>query len=349
MNLDLTRCNCNGAGFCEIYKKEMDAAGVNWCKNTTKEKRERYAKINNNNFAEQKEVLKIQENPSIKYITNKNLIDASLDLCEIASKFDGIVGVPRSGMVPASVIATHINKPLFSIHENEIVILTHASDYGGGRMKYYKKYDSSDKFKKLLFVDDTSCSGKTVKAMKKTFGKNIKFASIFSTEVSSNLLDYCSKKLEIPHILEWNFFNSGYCGTTCFDIDGIFCNDVPLDVCKDEKLYVKYIKKVEPYQKRIPKLFKAKALVTGRLEKFREETEFWLKKHGFNYEHLIMFPTEQQSRRDKNHYEVVGRYKSEIFKKFNCDFFVESSEEEAKYIKHFSGKTVILPNQEIVL
>ncbi len=62
-----------------------------------------------------------------------------------------------------------------------------------------------------------------------------------------------------------------------------------------------------------------------------------------------MFYKEQQSHSDKNHYEVVGRYKSEIFKKFNCDFFVESSEEEAKYIKYFSGKTVILPNQEIVL
>ena len=345
----LDKCHCEGAGFCEIYQKQMDDNGIKWCKESTQEKRESYRKLNNKNFVEQKEVLKIQENPSIKYITNKNLIDASLDLCEIASKFDGIVGVPRSGMVPASIIATHINKPLFSIHENEIVILTYASDYGGSRMKYYKKYSSSDKLKKLLFVDDTSCSGTTVKAMKKTFGKNIKFASIFSTEVSSNLVDYYSKKLEVPHILEWNFFNSGYCGTTCFDIDGIFCNDVPLNVCKDEKLYIEYIKKTQPYQQRIPKLFKAKALVTGRLEKFREETEFWLKKHGFNYEHLIMFPTEQKNQRDKNHHEVVGRYKSEIFKKFNCDFFVESSEEEAKYIKHFSGKTVILPNQEIVL
>lgn len=42
MNLDLTKCNCNGARFCEIYKKEMDTAGVNWCKHTSKEKREKY-------------------------------------------------------------------------------------------------------------------------------------------------------------------------------------------------------------------------------------------------------------------------------------------------------------------
>ena len=47
MNLDLTKCNCTGAGFCEIYKKEMDAAGVNWCKHTSKEKRESYATVNN--------------------------------------------------------------------------------------------------------------------------------------------------------------------------------------------------------------------------------------------------------------------------------------------------------------
>lgn len=47
MNLDLTKCHCDGAGFCEIYHRQMDAAGVGWCKRTSKEKRENYKKINN--------------------------------------------------------------------------------------------------------------------------------------------------------------------------------------------------------------------------------------------------------------------------------------------------------------
>lgn len=47
MNLDLTKCYCEGAGFCQIYKKQMDAAGVKWCSHTDKEKRENYCELNN--------------------------------------------------------------------------------------------------------------------------------------------------------------------------------------------------------------------------------------------------------------------------------------------------------------
>lgn len=69
MNLDLTRCNCNGAGFCQIYNKEMDAAGVNWCKRTSKEKRENYKEINN-----PQEEKKIQQ-PLSNYVNPVNFYD----------------------------------------------------------------------------------------------------------------------------------------------------------------------------------------------------------------------------------------------------------------------------------
>jgi len=43
---DFLKCKCEDAGFCQLYNKKMDDAGINWCKNTTKEKRENYHTIN---------------------------------------------------------------------------------------------------------------------------------------------------------------------------------------------------------------------------------------------------------------------------------------------------------------
>jgi len=40
------KCHCEVAGFCKIYQRQMDAAGIKWCKESTQEKRENYKKFN---------------------------------------------------------------------------------------------------------------------------------------------------------------------------------------------------------------------------------------------------------------------------------------------------------------
>ena len=336
--MDLSRCNCDKAGFCPVFRRDMDDKNHHWCKTATESKRVNYIKQNGVS------VLETEPEINKRFVTNKDFYEATMKLIPYVSKFDGIVGVPRSGMIPASILSVALNKPLFSICKNQIQMLKFMSSFGGSRMINYKGNQQN-----LVFIDDTTCNGNTANYIKSEFGANVNVASIFSTSLGSKFINNFSEILELPHILEWNFFNSGYCPVTCFDIDGIFCPDVPIPICQDENKYIDYITNIEPFHERIPKLFKAQKLVTGRLEKYRSITETWLEKHGFNYEELIMFPTEREQERNLNHYEVIGNYKADVYNNSNCEYFVESSLMEAEFISQKSGKIVIQPNDGVVL
>ena len=47
--MDLSKCNCEEAGFCPVFHRVMDNKNHSWCKNTTVEKRENYHAANTGN------------------------------------------------------------------------------------------------------------------------------------------------------------------------------------------------------------------------------------------------------------------------------------------------------------
>ena len=338
--MDLSKCKCDKPGMCPVFGRIMgeDPPDWKWCQTANiEDKREFYNALAKAPLSE--------NGPNPKYTSVEDLLIATKKLIPYLNKFDGFVGVPRSGVIPASYLAVLLSKPLYSINNGKIVNLNYGSNLGGRRMNLY-----SGNYDNLLFIEDTSYSGASAKKLKEDFGENIKVAAIFSSSYSSELLDLYSEILEPPHILEWNFFNAGFATKTLFDIDGIFCDNVPIDVCEDEERYIEWIKNVEPKYERIPKLYKARKLVTGRLEKYRNITEVWLERHGFNYNELIMFPTEREEERNADHFRVVGEYKAQVFNSSKSHyFFVESEIQEAQTIKLHTDKPVICPNYKIIL
>jgi len=46
--MNLNKCQCSEPGLCPLYSKKMDKAGHNWCKTTTKEKRQSYKNKSSN-------------------------------------------------------------------------------------------------------------------------------------------------------------------------------------------------------------------------------------------------------------------------------------------------------------
>lgn len=334
-SIDFSKCCCDKPGFCSLYGKVMGEVPPNWkwCQNATPEKREEHYKQNKN---------KKKNNKAFEIVSNEKLYKTTEKIISYIQdkKIDGIVGVPRSGMIPASLLSVFTSLPLYSIQKDKLVLLGFESDFGGTRMTRYSKNPSN-----LLFIDDTCYSGKATKKLKDNFGSNIKIAVVFSTTYGLQFIDFAAEILEPPHFLEWNFFNCIFATEAMFDIDGLFCPNVPYEIAIDENKYIDFITNVKPYFNRIPKLFKASKIVTARLEKYRDITETWLKKHEFNYDQLIMFPTERQEERDKNHVIVAGTYKAEIFNSSIKDkFFIESETSEANIIQSLTNKTVMCPS-----
>lgn len=315
----------------------MDAAGVNWCKNTTKEKRENYFVNNGGKLNKTQEEITFETGAGA-FISNNKLNSDTLKLIEKLPPLQGVIGIPRSGMIPASIISVNLSLPLYSLSDNKLVLLNSMSPNGGSRMSVYEQNKSNN----LLLIDDTAYSGAAMKKNKLLVesilpSSNIITSVLYSTPeaIKKNLVEISMFTVEFPHILEWNLFNAHPTLSGMFDLDGVFCEDCPYEIAENEKRYEDWINNVNPIKTRIPKLFPASAICTGRLEKYRQQTEKWLKKHEIKYSNLIMFQGTKEER-DSNHLLNVAKYKTKNFieynKKYNCKYFTESCPMQSKII-----------------
>ena len=341
---EIQECQCPQAGYCEFFKQEMTYNPPNWqwCQAASKSERDQY-KLSCDRKHDRKKFANIE----CKFITCANLADDCVKnfIPKIAKlNLSGIVGIPRSGFLPASICATALNLPLYTISNKKIVICNSISDFGGYRMGSYTN-DSE----KLLILDDTLFSGYTLGEIKKLLGGDHHYGVVYCTPNGLSHVDVYGEELNEPHLLEWHFFNSSHVKNTLFDLDGVFSPNVPMSCCADNDKYEEYISNVEPFYHRLPKVHKLKAIVTGRLDRFRKITEEWLKKYDIEYEDLIMFPAEKEKQRDANHVQEVGKYKADVYRRSAAHFFMESEKSEGAIIKELSNKRVILPNDGVLL
>ena len=339
----MKECICPQAGFCELYRQEMtyDPPNWQWCQNATPEEREWYI-----DQCEKKRERKEEERRFFlagEYITTSQMIKDCKDLLlpQVAKlKLRGILGIPRSGMLPASVLAMWLNLPLYGIDSSgKVEVLSAAASFGGIRMKNYQEKEGA-----LLVVDDTIYAGTAIDDIKNKINEEALYAVVYAKPAARHKADFFARELPPPHLLEWNLFNCTYIEHALLDFDGIFCPNVPYEICIDEERYIDYIKNVEPYHHRIPKTF-CKGIVTARLEKYRSITEDWLRQHGINYGFLKMFPTEREKERDSNHVEEASTFKANVFTDSTAKFFIESEIAEAVLIRKKSKKFVICPQE----
>ena len=258
------------------------------------------------------------------FLSTINMVVRATELCEKIPQIKAVVGLPRSGMIPASVIAVNLSLPLYSLSGDQLYKLHSRSTNGGSRMS---QFDPPSESLPFLVVDDTSYSGAELVRVRKILNEKYPdekfiFTTIYTTpEVEyksdeyGSLLDIVNARAYFPHILEWNFFNAHTTVYGLFDLDGVFCPDCPYEISEDEENYEAWLSSVQPIKSRISKLFECMAICTGRLEKYRPQTEAWLKKHGIRYNDLIMFNGTKEER-DSNHLKNVGEYKADVFNNF---------------------------------
>lgn len=340
----MNKCQCDSPGYCNFFNQEMTSNPPNWqwCQSASEEERLQYK-----DNCDIKHKRKNFNNINGSFLTYQNLVDTCLnDLIPKLSKMNvsGIMGVPRSGYLPASICATSMNLPLYNIYGDQTKVAHSISEFGGYRMGNYKQ-----KLGKIVVLDDTVFSGDTIQTLKGRFGDEYHYAALYVNPNRKNSVDVFAKELDEPHLLEWHFFNSDHVENTLFDLDGVFSPNIPLKHMESDDKYEEYISKADPIFHRLPKMFKCKGIVTARLDKFKKVTEEWLNRHGIKYDFLSMYPTEKRDIRDANHVEEAGKYKAEVYKNSNARFFMESEKAEGVVIRKMSNKLVILPNDGIFI
>jgi len=182
--------------------------------------------------------------------------------------FDCIVGIPRSGLIFANIIASKRGLPLST-----------PDDFIRGIVWQSRTKPKPNVYKKILLVDEAVGTGRKMEEaieVLKTFDPNLSIstASLFRPFYKAQKVDHYQVALKGFSAFEWTLdqppFTKDYLGGLCVDLDGVLCmNDNP----------------EEPYI--IPN-YTLKAIITSRPESDRKKTEDWLRKYGFKYEKLIM-------------------------------------------------------------
>ena len=279
----------------------------------------------------------------MKYITLSDLSNTiRKNIWKIPRDIDYIIGIPRSGTICASIIASYLNVPLIDIDS-----FIHGLEPSGGlRLRYYKSLHKPSN--KVLVIDDTVSSGRAMRDTKNRLSgfNNMQFIymCVYLEGRGADAVDIYledvrkyTENFTIDVLYEWNIFhhNEVLMDRCLYDIDGVLCLEPP-DERKTEE-YMEYIKNATPLFTPTPRIG---GIITYRLIKNREVTEKWLHDNNISYNELIMFNANTWDERNKMGIPSEV-YKGEYYKNNNkYRLFVESSDFQAKRIAEISSKSV---------
>jgi uncharacterized HAD superfamily protein len=163
----------------------------------------------------------------------------------------------------------------------------------------------------------------------------IEYCSIYVAPGKERSVDYYFEVVPLPRYFQWNIFNHTSLEKACFDIDGVLCVDPLPEENDDGPRYKQFLQTAAP-------LFLPGArigtLVTSRLEKYRNETESWLRKNGVRYNQLVMLDLpHMEARRQANNHAI---HKAKTYASGQYTLFVESDPGQAADINLLTKKPV---------
>lgn len=244
------------------------------------------------------------------------------------SAFDCIVGIPRSGMIPASIIATHLQMPL-------------ADPVGYGQGIVHGRSGAQVSVgKRVLLVDDSCNKGRAMARAVSLLPKGTRVTRLavfgpYQVEPSS-VCDIWFEIVHGPRAFAWNIQKHIRLPRWGFDFDGVICRDCTSHENDDGPRYARFLKDVEPLF--IPQR-PIGHIITGRAEKYRGETEAWLKRHGVQFERLHMTPFHTKAERMNAMKFAGGRggWKARIAAELGVELFIESCPKQSAIIAREAG------------
>jgi len=273
-------------------------------------------------------------------VTYEEMIKWTLDWCrELPRDVDVIVGIPRSGMLVASIVALRMAKPLSTPDE----ILDG---------KYYLSSlieDKAEKPRRLLLIDDSICNGVTSAPIKEALrakGFEIVTACLLVHDFTdTSLADYYYKVVPGKACFEWALAHQKGVGILriATDMDGVLCEDCPvsIDLPDKEQEYIEWMKNARPNL--IP-AYEFEAIVSNRLSKYESYTREWLKKNNVKYKALYLWDiSDKKDRLDWTSHKI------KVLNKIRPDLYFENATAQAEAInKHTHIDVLVVPESRVI-
>ena len=260
------------------------------------------------------------------------IIDRSISLLSTAG-YSKIVGLPRSGMLPAYMIGLRLNLEVCTLDE----YLAEVS-VSSGLTRAVRRVAVA----KILVVDDSINSGASINAAREAIRASglvdiaTHFCAVYYTKNSLASIDIGLERVELPRVFEWNVLHRRETKHYCFDIDGVLCDDPSSEQNDDSSRYEEFLIKAQP--KFIP-TYPVGWIVTSRLEKYRSLTLEWLSSHNVVFEKLEML--DLNSAEERRRLGVHADFKARTYLRSGKKLFIESETNQAERIALLSGMPVL--------
>lgn len=255
----------------------------------------------------------------------------------IPTDVDLVVGIPRSGILPAITISLMLN-----LRYADLDRFLEGRLSGAGSTKHHAGLiGNSSEARHVLVVDDSlnrGCAMQEARERLRDLSGDVKFTfcAIYVVPDGREDVDIAFEVVRLPRIFEWNFIHHVYLEHAFVDIDGVLCRDPLAGELDDGPAYLRFLKGAVPlYRPTRP----IACLITTRPEIYRPETEAWLARHGITYDRLIMH--NPASSREPPGAVRDARFKGMAYRDSKAMLFIESEHAQALEIARISGKPVL--------
>lgn len=270
---------------------------------------------------------------TLRWYSTVELAKYAVELIDrLPSDTSRIVGVPRSGMLPAAAIATEMHVPLYSVVEGRLELLR------GGQRSYDLPGGESGR---TVVIDDSVGRGGQLHELRRIRELQTAFiAAVFVTPERQEAVDLFHTVVPSPHLFQWNFFNGPQVSMAALDMDGLLCPDATPEQYAGGDEFLATLKPLNiPRNRR----FKAAAIITARCDTHRQVTQNWLAAYGAQYRELIMWPWAPEKRT----LEKVAAWKAQCCREIDCAMYVESDPVMAEAIRA-NHTRVLCPSQGVM-
>lgn len=249
---------------------------------------------------------------------------------------DMVVGIPRSGMIPAYMIGLYKQLGVLDLAG---FIAGNAVDHGSRQLA--SQVSTAGQAQSILLVDDSLYSGSSMhKAIARIReagyqGKITTCAAVIEPS-QKQAVDVYFRIMQCPRCFEWNALHHSLLANACVDLDGVLCVDPTPEENDDGPRYRSFLANAAL---RIRPSGRIGHIVSARLEKYRGLTEQWLAANHIEFGklHLVDLPSAQERVRRGVH----ALHKANVYKSTETVVFFESDDAQSAQIARLAEKPVV--------
>lgn len=274
----------------------------------------------------------------MNYRSIADMNDAILqNLGRLPRRIDLVVGASRSGLLAANLLGLALNVPITDVEG----LLAGRVLAGEPPRRTAAPSPAADAERTIVVIDDGADGGEAMRAAKERFAAGhvpgrIVTCAVFGATSDVPDVDVVLEAVPQPCLFQWTVFHHALLERCCVDIDGVLCCDPTAEENDDGAAYRGFLERATPMM--VPTR-PIGWLVTSRLEKYRPQTEAWLRAAGIAYRELVMLdlPSAEERRRANAH----GGFKAKVYEDLDAVLFIESEHAQAEKIAELSGKPVL--------